>query len=131
MALDALLVLRVCGCAFFAVCFLQSGLDKVWDWKGNVDWLTGHFGKTFLRSSVPLALAGITMLELASGVLCGVGAVALFWGMRGIGEAGLCLSLVTLLLLFAGQRIAKEYVGAASLAGYFAVAVLALLSLKA
>ena len=31
-----------------AILFIQSGLDKVFDWKGNLEWLTGHFSKTFL-----------------------------------------------------------------------------------
>ena len=26
-----------------AILFIQSGLDKGFDWKGNLEWLTGHF----------------------------------------------------------------------------------------
>ncbi len=35
-----------------SILFIQSGLDKVFDWKGNLEWLTGHFSKTFLRGMV-------------------------------------------------------------------------------
>ena len=33
--------------ALLTVTFLQSGYDKIKDWKGNVAWLTGHFEKVF------------------------------------------------------------------------------------
>ena len=45
------------GALLVAILFLQSGLDKVFDWKGNLDWLTGHFAKTFMGRMVPLLLA--------------------------------------------------------------------------
>jgi len=34
--------------AFLAITFLQSGYDKIKDWKGNVAWLNGHFANTVL-----------------------------------------------------------------------------------
>ncbi|HLM00301.1 MAG TPA: hypothetical protein VK400_04540, partial [Pyrinomonadaceae bacterium] len=58
-----------------AVLFIQSGLDKVFDWRGNLDWLTGHFAKTFLRGTVPPMLAAITLMELATGFLSAAGIV--------------------------------------------------------
>ena len=42
---------------FLAVTFIQSAYDKVFEWKGNVEWLKGHFEKTILKNNVPLALA--------------------------------------------------------------------------
>jgi hypothetical protein len=42
-----------------SILFIQSGLDKVFDWKGNLDWLTGHFSKTFLAKMVPMMVATI------------------------------------------------------------------------
>ena len=56
-----------------SILFVQSGLDKVFDWKGNLGWLTGHFSKTFLAGMVPMMLATITVMELATGVLAAVG----------------------------------------------------------
>ncbi len=47
--------------AFLAVTFIQSGYDKVMDWKGNVVWLQEHFSKTRLKNHVPLALTKNTV----------------------------------------------------------------------
>ena len=47
---------------FTAILFIQSGLDKVLDWKGNLEWLTGHFSKSILAGMVPIMLATITLL---------------------------------------------------------------------
>ena len=55
--------------AFLGICFIQSGLDKVTDWKGNLSFLTDHFSQTFFRNTVPLLLIVITILEVAGGLL--------------------------------------------------------------
>ena len=47
-----------------AVLFIQSGLDKVFDWKVNLGWLTRHFSKTFMGGTVPLLLVTITVMEV-------------------------------------------------------------------
>lgn len=113
-------LVRMMFSALLAILFLQSGLDKVFDRQGNLDWLTGHFSKTPLKGTVPLMLSTITMIELAAGVVSalGVGALALM-GSRGMGLTGVLLSALALLSLFFGQRIAKDYEGAATLAAYF------------
>ena len=103
-----------------SILFIQSGLDKVFDWKGNMEWLTGHFSKTFLAPMVPLLLGVITIMELAAGVLAAAGIiyfllasslVLIFWA------AG--IAALALLSLFFGQRIAKDYPGAVSIVPYF------------
>ncbi|WP_311195816.1 hypothetical protein [Antarcticibacterium sp. 1MA-6-2] len=58
---------------FIAITFLQSGIDKLTDWKGNLGWLKGHFSKTFLAGQVPLMLGIILVLEVLSGILALVG----------------------------------------------------------
>ena len=60
---------------FVAVLFIQSGLDKIFDWKGNLEWLTGHFSKTFVAGTVPVMLAVITAMEVATGFLAAAGVV--------------------------------------------------------
>ena len=72
MATHPIALAQTLVCLFFGVLFLQSGSDKVIDWKGNLDWLTGHFSATPLKSLVPLMLAMITFLECAAGV-AGIG----------------------------------------------------------
>jgi hypothetical protein len=117
--------------AFFAVLFLQSGLDKVFDWKGNLGWLTGHFAKSPLRGVVPLMLGVITLLEVAAGALSAVGFVQLLAsGETRLALLGTALAGVALLSLFFGQRMAKDYVGATALVPYFLVVLAGLLLLR-
>ena len=112
--------------AFLGVTFLQSGYDKVADWKGNVNWLKDHFSKTILRDQVPLALFIILALELTSGILCSVGVVELLVTREHIyGYYGALFSCIALILLLFGQRIAKDYDGARTIAIYFIPAVMA------
>ncbi len=117
--------------AFFAILFLQSGLDKALDYKGNLDYLTGHFKNSPLAGSVQLLLPTITVLESLTGavsawaflqtLLTGQSTAAIF----SPGLAG-----VSLLCLFFGQRVGKDYAGAASLVPYFMVVLLGLWMIK-
>lgn len=112
---------------FLAVTFVQSAYDKVFGWQGNVEWLKGHFANTsLLKNNVPLALAIILILELATGVLTLVGcAQLLINGDRVFGYYGAVLACITLIFLLLGQRLAKDYDGARTIAIYFVPAVLA------
>ncbi|MBS1713223.1 MAG: DoxX family protein [Armatimonadetes bacterium] len=125
--LDALALGKAFACLFFAVLFLQSGLDKVTDRKGNLEWLTGHFSKSPLAKLVPVMLATVTVVELAAGACCAAGAAALFVpALAGAQTLGLGLCCAALCMLFFGQRVAKDYAGAATLATYFVGALLGL-----
>lgn len=105
---------------FVAILFLQSGLDKVFDWKGNLVWLTGHFSKTFLARMVPMMLGTITLMELATGILSAAGIIKFFLtGTTSYIFAASVLGASSLTALFFGQRIAKDYAGAAVLVPYF------------
>ena len=110
---------------FVAILFIQSGLDKVFDWRGNLEWLTGHFSKTFLAKMVPLMLATITVMELLSGVLAGIGLLYFLAGGSTvlIFYAGI-VGAASITALFFGQRIAKDYPGAAVLVPYFILLLL-------
>jgi hypothetical protein len=116
-------------CAFFAVAFLQSGTDKLADWRGNREFLEAHFAKSPLRGGVGPMLGAVTVAELASGAVSSAGAVMLVAGQgRHVAVLGLTASAATLLMLFFGQRVVKDYAGAAVLAAYYAVAVLGILA---
>jgi uncharacterized membrane protein YphA (DoxX/SURF4 family) len=108
-------------CALFvAILFVQSGLDKVFDWKGNLDWLTGHFSKTFVAPFVTPMLATITVLELATGILAAVGVVyVLAIGSTIVIFYASVVGAASITALFFGQRVAKDYAGAAVLVPYF------------
>jgi uncharacterized membrane protein YphA (DoxX/SURF4 family) len=104
---------------FLTITFLQSGIDKILDWKGNLGWLTGHFSKSIFKGTVPVLLAMILVMEMLSGVLCGVGLFELAMnGESMFAFYGAVLSTVTLLMLLLGQRVAKDYVGAQTIVVY-------------
>ena len=109
---------------FLIVTFMQSGADKLVDWKGNVSFITGHFKNSPLKNSVPALLGIILVLELIAGVLMIVGAFQLYTSeAKEIALLGIELSAVTLIFLLIGQRLAKDYAGAMTLAVYFLIAV--------
>ena len=113
--------------AFLAITFLQSGYDKMKDWKGNVEWLNGHFSNTVLAKQVPFALGTVLLLEIVSGVLCVSGIIQNIMQdvvIKGLGFYGAILSCVTLLFLLFGQRLAKDYDGARTIVIYFIPAVM-------
>lgn len=109
---------------FLAITFIQSGLDKIIDWKGNLGWLQGHFKKTFLHQQVPLLLGVITILEVLTGMLSVLSVILILVGVISVLPLlSVSLAALTLLMLFFGQRIAKEYAGAFTLTGYFIIAL--------
>jgi uncharacterized membrane protein YphA (DoxX/SURF4 family) len=112
---------------FFAITFIQSGYDKVIDWKGNLEWLKGHFSQTFIRNQVPQALFTVLVLEVLAGAFSVIGIIEILVN-DGTEFAFIAavLSAITLLLLLLGQRIAKDYDGARTIAIYFIPAVLLL-----
>ncbi len=124
-------LVQVLCALFLAITFLQSGLDKVIDWKGNLGWLTGHFAKSPLRGVVPPMLATITLMELAAGAVSAAGVVLLVLsGGTRVAMWGAALSGLSFVALFFGQRMAKDYAGAGGLVPYFLVTLVALLVLR-
>jgi hypothetical protein len=108
-----------------AILFIQSGLDKVFDWKGNLGWLTGHFSKTFLSKTVPPMLATITVMELATGFLSLAGIIYfLVTGANVLIFYASVLGAASIVALFFGQRVAKDYAGAAVLIPYFILLII-------
>ncbi len=115
--------------AFLGICFIQSGLDKVTDWKGNLSFLTDHFSKTFFRNTVPLLLIVITILEVAGGLLCFIGvAYGIIYHDFNFLLYGLLLCGINLVALIFGQRFAKDYAGAAVLVNYFILIMVGVLT---
>lgn len=109
---------------FLIITFLQSGLDKITDWKGNLDFIKGHFKNSPLKNMVPLLLGTILIIEIVAGILMVVGVYQLATsGIQEIALLGAELSAITLIFLLIGQRLAKDYAGAMTLAVYFIVTV--------
>ena len=110
--------------AFLAIVFLQSGIDKLTDWKGNLSFLKDHFGKTFLKKSVLLMLGVVMIGELIVGVLSIIGIIQIYTsGTMIMGFYAAVIAAKVLLALLLGQRIAKDYAGAMTIAVYFTVTV--------
>ena len=108
-----------------SILFIQSGLDKVFDWSGNLEWLTGHFSKTFLSRFVWLMLAKITVMELATGFLAAAGIVYfLASGSTVLIFYASIIGTASITALFFGQRVAKDYPGAAVLVPYFILLII-------
>lgn len=120
--LSAVRSLDLWAAAFFAVLFLQSGIDKITDRAGNLAWLVPHFEKSPFRGKVPLFLTLLTAMEVGTGLLCALAAILFFIGQPQVTGWAAGAVGFTLVCLFAGQRLAKDYAGAASLAAYFAAA---------
>jgi hypothetical protein len=125
-------LLQVFASALLAILFLQSGIDKVMDRRGNLEWLKGHFAKSPLAGMVPLLVTAITILEIAAGLLSAVGcALIVLVRSSTLAFYGAALAAISIIALFFGQRMAKDYAGAATLVPYFLLALSALYLLAA
>lgn len=120
MRFSADYLMQILVSAFLAILFLQSGIDKIVDRRGNLEWLSGHFAKSPLAKIVPLMVIMITVLELAAGALSAIGCVLIIFSRDTlVGFYGAVMSALSILALFFGQRMAKDYAGAAVLVPYF------------
>src|SRR6266516_666677 len=124
---EATYLMRIFASAFLAILFLQSGIDKVVDRRGNLEWLKGHFAKSPLAGIVPALLTVITIIETAAGALSALGCVVIIFSRDStIAFYGAVVSTIAIIALFFGQRMAKDYAGAAVLVPYFLLALSAI-----
>jgi len=120
-------ILQMLVSAFLAILFLQSGIDKVVDRRGNRAYLEQHFAKSPLAGTVGPMFAVITLLEISAGALSGMGCVVLILTRDSmVAYLGAVVGAINLVALFFGQRVAKDYVGAAALVPYFLLALTAI-----
>ena len=125
ISLDPDFLLSLGVAVFLAIVFLQSGLDKVFDFSGNVAYLTELFANAPVSVPVAPLLACLALFETAAGALSAVGAGAIvFTGSTTLAYWGAILSGVSLLMVLFGQRLAKAYADAAVIAPYFLVSCL-------
>jgi uncharacterized membrane protein YphA (DoxX/SURF4 family) len=111
---------------FFAITFLQSGIDKVFNKDGNLGWFKSVFEKTILGKVITPLFYWMTIQEIAVGIVMLIAAMC-----YGLGicvncfatEWGYVLCIFVLIQLFAGQRIAKDYAGATGIIPYIIVAI--------
>ena len=112
---------------FLIITFLQSGIDKLTDWKGNLSFIKGHFKNSPLKNQVPVLLAIILIIEIAASLLMIIGVYQLYTSeLKEMAIMGIELSALSLIFLLIGQRLAKDYAGAMTLGVYFIIAIIGL-----
>ena len=120
-------ILQILTSAFLAILFLQSGIDKIIDRRGNLQFLQDHFAKSPLAGMVPLLVTLITVLEVSAGILSAIGCVLIVVRHEStVAFYGALISALSILGLFFGQRMAKDYAGAAILVSYFLLSLVAI-----
>ena len=115
---------------FLSIVFLQSGIDKIIDRKGNEDYFKSQFSNSILNKITSFLLSILTVLELTGGVMLIYGIYFSFVERTTLWIFyGLVVLSITTILLMAGQRIAKDYLGAADLVPYFILIMLGIMSM--
>ena len=106
--------------AFIGIVMTQSGFDKIFNWEGELDFITEKLSKTPLANFSAFGLIQVTIFEILSGLLSLFGGIMiLFYNEASYGIMGLILAAISLCILMLGQRISKDYEGAAVLVPYF------------
>lgn len=119
---------------FFAITFIQSGIDKILDTEGNLGWFKSQFQNSFLSKIITPLFWVITIQELLVG---GMMLLSIFNGAKALisyrsnqffeyhaDDVPFIFALFVLIQLFFGQRIAKDYVGASGIIPYIILAVI-------
>jgi uncharacterized membrane protein YphA (DoxX/SURF4 family) len=127
---DPLVLCQILIAIFTLIVFIQSGLDKIFDRKGNLEYFQVHFKDSIFKNIYPVLLTIITLFELVGGGMLVYGIYFSFterttlWIFYGFVHLA-----ITLIFLFLGQRIAKDYLGAADLVPYFILIILGIMSM--
>jgi len=110
---------------FLIITFVLSGFEKILDWKGNVNFIKNHFQNSPLKNNVPLLLTILLIIEIIATILMTIGVYQIYTSeSKEIALMGTELSAVSLIFMLIGQRMAKDYAGAMSLAVYFIITLL-------
>ena len=126
---NAIEIVQVLSSIFFAIVFFQSGIDKVIDRKGNINFFENHFKNTLFHKIYAQALTALMLLELIAASLCAYGCIySIVYKNTDFIFYGLLVTSFILLSLLLGQRIAKDYVGAADITIYFILCIITIIS---
>ena len=126
---NAIEIVQILSSIFFAMVFFQSGIDKVIDRKGNINFFENHFKNTLFHKIYAQALTALMLLELIAAILCAYGCIhSIVYKDTGFIFYGLLVTSFVLLSLLLGQRIAKDYVGAADITIYFIMCIISIMS---
>ena len=126
---NAIEIVQILSSIFFAIVFFQSGIDKVIDRKGNINFFENHFKNTLFHKIYAQALTALMLLELIAASLCAYGCIySIVYKNTDFIFYGLLVTSFILLSLLLGQRIAKDYVGAADITIYFILCIITIIS---
>jgi len=122
-----IVIIQIFSCLFFSILFLQSGLDKIVNLRDNYNYIHGYLLKTILNKFSLILFIIITLFELLAGALSLVGGFSIaFYGDKTLAFIGTCFATISLLSLFFGQRLAKDYAAAANMVPYIIFSLIAL-----
>ena len=113
---------------FMSIVFIQSALDKIFNWKENLEFTTSTLTNIFPPLLVRFALLNVLLLEFAGGFGSLGGLIEILLGSSTlfIAKLGIMTSTIALLILLIGQRISKNYVDAKTIVIYFIVCLFGL-----
>lgn len=98
---------------FFCITFGFSAYEKIFDFKGQINWLTEYFKGTLMEKLVKISVIKILILEVITTGLCLAGIIQLFTRQtKDIALWGCLTGIAVLLAFLTGQRIVKDYDGA-------------------
>jgi uncharacterized membrane protein YphA (DoxX/SURF4 family) len=108
---------------FHSIVFLQSGIDKVTNWKGNLEFTTQTLSEKFPKPMVVFALLSVLLFEAFGGLFSIISVVMNLIGIYYLiyAQIGLLMCGIALLILMLGQRLSQNYVDAKTIAIYFIV----------
>jgi len=129
--IDSIKIVQILASLFFSIVFFQSGIDKIIDRKGNLEFFKDHFKDTLLNKIFSPALSILAFLEITTAGVCLFGfTYSLIFADTTFIFYGLLLAELVLLMLLFGQRVAKDYIGAADITVYFIVCIITIMSFK-
>lgn len=129
--IDSIKIVQILASLFFSIVFFQSGIDKIIDRKGNLEFFKDHFKDTLLYKIFSPALSILAFLEITTAGVCLFGfTYSLIFADTTFIFYGLLLAGLVLLMLLFGQRVAKDYIGAADITVYFIVCIITIMSFK-
>tara|TARA_A100000164_G_scaffold168101_1_gene149207 strand:+ start:25 stop:576 length:552 start_codon:yes stop_codon:yes gene_type:complete len=127
---DPLVLCQILIAIVFIITFIQSGVDKVIDREGNRLYFKDHFSNSILKNYTSIMLTFITLFELICGFVLIYGVYFSFVERTTLWIFyGFVICTFNLILLFLGQRIAKDYIGASDLVPYITLVVLGIMSM--
>ena len=114
--------------AFLSIVFIQSALDKIFNWKGNLEFTASTLTSKFPPRLVRFALLNVLLLEFAGGFGSLAGMIEIWLGSSTlfIAKLGIITSSIALLILLLGQRISQNYMDAKTIVIYFIVCLFGL-----